>query len=67
MFKIHIKMVNGETFTISQAFHGRSGQMPDRSDAEIQMSFIIPKYSAIGTDQGVTLNVSQIAYVWVDR
>ncbi|GAA4707051.1 hypothetical protein GCM10025781_27080 [Kocuria gwangalliensis] len=67
MAKIHLKMVTGEVFTISEAFHGRSGQMPDRQTAEIQMSFILGRYNAINTDQGKTLNTNQIVYEWVEE
>lgn len=66
MAKIYLKMATGEVFTISQAFHGRSGPMPDRQTAEIQMSFILGRYAALQTDQGKTLNTAQIIYEWVD-
>lgn len=66
MAKIHIRMVTGEEFTISNAFHGRTGALPDRRIAEVQMSFILGNYAALQTDQGKVLNVAQIVYQWVE-
>jgi len=65
MARINIKVSTGEVFTISNAFYGSSGPM-SRRDAEIQMSFILTKLASIGTDQGPTVNVAQIAYEWVE-
>lgn len=45
---------------------GGSGPMRDRASAEVQMGFILTKLAALGTDQGVTVNVAQIVYEWVE-
>lgn len=66
MAKIHLKMSTGEEFTVSREFYGGSGPMRDRKSAEVQMGFILTKLAALGTDQGVTVNVSQIVYEWVE-
>ncbi|MES2171200.1 MAG: hypothetical protein V4479_10845 [Actinomycetota bacterium] len=66
MASIHIKLVSGDEFTISHSFYGASGPMTTRSDAEVQMSFLLTKMAAVGTDQGKTVNVAQIAYEWVE-
>ncbi len=66
MAKIHVKVVTGEEFTISQAFYGAEGRLATRRDAEIQMSFLLTKMATIGTDQGKTLNVAQIVYEWIE-
>ncbi|WP_244929199.1 hypothetical protein [Nocardioides sp. W7] len=65
MARIHLKVTTGEEFTVSNAFYGAEGPMADRRSAEIQMSFILTKLAAIGTDQGRTVNTSQIVYEWV--
>ncbi len=66
MARIHLKVATGDEFTISNAFYGADGPLTDRRSAEIQMSFILTKLAAIGTDQGMTVNVSQIVYEWVE-
>lgn len=66
MARIHIKVATGDVFTISNAFYGAEGPLKATRDAEIQMSFIISKLVSIGTDQGVTVNVAQIVYEWVE-
>jgi len=63
---IHIKVVTGELFTISQSFYGASGPLTSRQDAQVQMSFLLTKMAAIGTDQGKTVNVTQIVYEWIE-
>ncbi len=65
MAKIMIQMSTGELFTISNAFYGAEGPMSDRRAAEVQMSFILSKLVAVGTDQGKTINVAQIVSEWV--
>jgi hypothetical protein len=65
MAKIHFKVVTGEEFTISNAFYGAQGPM-DAGDARVQMSFLLTKMAAIGTDQGKTVNVTQIVYEWIE-
>jgi len=63
--KIHVKMTTGDEFTISEQFYGGGGPMKTRRDAEVQMSFLLTKMAAVGTDQGPTINVQQIVYEWV--
>lgn len=67
MAKIHVKMVNDEQFTISKAFYGKEGPLATLQDAQIQMSFLMTKMATITTDQGKMLNVSQIAYTWIEN
>lgn len=67
MPKIHIKVSTGEEFTISNAFYGSEGPLTDMRSAQVQMSFILTKLAAIGTDQGRTVNVAQIVYEWVEE
>lgn len=67
MAKIHVKVVTGEEFTISQAFYGTPKPLTSREDAEVQMSFLITKMATVTTDQGKTLNVAQIVYQWIEE
>lgn len=67
MPKIHLKVVTGDEFTISKAFYGAEGPLTDLKTAQVQMSFILTKLAAIGTDQGKTVNVSQIVYEWIEE
>lgn len=66
MAKIHVKVVTGEEFTISDSFYGAKGPMRTRHDAQVQMSFLLTKMATVGTDQGKTLNVAQIVYEWIE-
>ncbi len=66
MARIHVKLVTGDVFTISQSFYGATGAMNTVQDAQVQMSFLLTKMAAVGTDQGKTINVAQIAYEWVE-
>lgn len=66
MAVIHVKLVSGDEFTISHSFYGASGPMETTGDAQVQMSFLLTKMAAVGTDQGKTINVAQIAYEWVE-
>lgn len=66
MAKIHIKVVTGEEFTISNSFYGATGPIADHGAAQVQMSFLLTKMASIGTDQGKTVNASQIVYEWIE-
>jgi hypothetical protein len=66
MPKIHFKVVTGEEFTISRSFYGAEGPMETLQNASVQMSFLLTKMAAIGTDQGKTVNVQQIVYEWIE-
>jgi hypothetical protein len=66
MSTIHIKVVTGEEFTISHSFYGASGPLKDHGDAQVQMSFLVTKMATIGTDQGKTVNTTQIVYQWIE-
>ena len=65
--KINVKMTTGEVFTISEAFYGDSGPLKDMKSAQVQMSFILTKMAALGTDQGPTINVQQIVCEWISQ
>lgn len=67
MAKIHVKVVTGETFTISNSFYGAQGPMATLKDATVQMSFLLTKMATVTSDQGKTLNVSQIVYEWIEE
>lgn len=66
MPSIHVKVVTGEEFTISESFYGAQGRMATRKEAQVQMSFLLTKMATVSTDQGKTLNVAQIVYEWIE-
>lgn len=64
MAVIRFKVSTGEEFSVSNAFYGASGPMGVQ-DANVQASFLLTKLVSITTDQGYTVNTSQIVYQWV--
>lgn len=63
--KIHVKVVTGEEFTISNGFYGTKGPMNQRRDAEVQLQFLLTKMEFVTTDDGMALKAPNIVYAWV--
>lgn len=63
---IHLRVVTGHEFTISDAFYGKEGPMETLNEARVQMSFLITKMATVTVDQGKMVNAAQIVYAWVE-
>ena len=64
---IHLKVVTGEEFTITNKVYGGSGPLEDLKDAQVQARLLVKELVAVPTDQGKTVNVAQIVYHWIEK
>lgn len=74
MPKIHLKLITGEEFTVSNTFHREytifnrvkpSRPFKDRRDAEVAATLLMRSYESITVDQGVTVSVDKISTHWI--